>query len=40
MLRLVKIAEDPDAEVPELARDVCRMMRDQIARLTDGIDAL
>ena len=38
--RLAKVVDDPDADVPELARDVCRMLLNQIAYLTARIDAL
>ena len=40
MPRLAKVVKDPDADVPELAREICRMLLDQIAHLTDRIDAL
>jgi len=38
--RLAKVVDDPDTGIPELARDVCRMLLEQIAHLTDRIDAL
>jgi transposase len=38
--RLERIVEDPDADIPDLARDICRMLLEQIAHLTDRIDAL
>jgi len=38
--RLAKAVDDPDTGIPGLARDVCRMLLDQIAHLTDRIDAL
>ena len=38
--RLAKVVDDPDTGIPDLARDVCRMLLDQIAHLTDRINAL
>lgn len=38
--RLAKVIDDPDTGIPDLAREVCRMLLDQIAHLTDRIDAL
>ncbi len=38
--RLAKVVDDPDTDVPELARDICRMLLEQIAHLTDRINAL
>jgi len=38
--RLAKVVDDPDSDVPELARDICRMLLEQIAQLTARIDAL
>jgi transposase len=38
--RLERVIADPDANIPELARDICRMLLEQIAQLTDRIDAL
>ncbi|SFA45306.1 Transposase IS116/IS110/IS902 family protein [Paracoccus halophilus] len=38
--RRAKVVDDPDIEVPELARDICRMLLDQIAQFTARIDAL
>ena len=38
--RLERVIADPDADIPELARDICRMLLEQIAQLTDRIDAL
>ncbi len=38
--RLARVIEDPDADMPELARDICRMLIEQIAHLTDRINAL
>jgi transposase len=38
--RLERVIEDPDADIPDLARDICRMLLEQIAHLTDRINAL
>jgi transposase len=38
--RLADVVEDPDAGIPDLARAICRMLFEQIAHLTDRIDAL
>jgi hypothetical protein len=38
--RLAKVVDDPDTDVPELARDICRVLLAQIALLTDRINAL
>ncbi len=38
--RLERAVEDPDAGIPDLARDICRMLFEQIAHLTDRIKAL
>jgi len=38
--RLAKIVEDSETDIPELARDICRMLIEQIAHLTDRINAL
>ena len=38
--RLEKVIADPDADIPDLAREICRMLLDQINQLTDRIDAL
>lgn len=38
--RLTRVIEDPDADIPDLARDICRMLVEQIAHLTDRINAL
>src|SRR6056297_3716985 len=38
--RLVRVIEDSDTEIPALARDICRMLLDQIAHLTDRVNAL
>jgi len=38
--RLAKVVDDPNAGVPELARDICRMLLEQIAHLTERINAL
>ncbi len=32
--RLERVIADPDADMPELARDICRMLLEQIAHLT------
>ena len=38
--RLERVLKDPDTDIPDLARDICRMLLDQIAHLTDRINAL
>ena len=38
--RLADVVEDPDASIPDLARAICRMLIEQIAHLTDRINAL
>jgi transposase len=38
--RLERVVEDPQAALPDLARDICRMLLEQIAHLTDRIKAL
>ena len=38
--RLERVLEDPDADIPDLARDVCRMLLEHINHLTDRIKAL
>lgn len=38
--RLAKIVDDPDMGMPVLARDICRMLLEQIAHLTERINAL
>ena len=38
--RLERVVEDADADIPDLARDICRMLLEQIAHLTDRIKAL
>lgn len=38
--RLAWFVEDPDAGIPALARDICRMLLEQIAQLTDRVNAL
>jgi len=38
--RLTRVVEDPEADIPDLARDICRMLIEQIAQLTDRINAL
>ncbi len=38
--RLERVIADPDADIPDLARDICRMLLEQIAHLTDRIKAL
>jgi transposase/transposase InsO family protein len=38
--RLAKVVDDPDADIPDLAREICRMLLEQIAQLTDRINAL
>lgn len=38
--RLAKVVDDPSTDVPELARDICRMLLEQIAQLTARINAL
>jgi transposase len=38
--RLARVVEDCETDLPELARDICRMLIEQIAHLTDRINAL
>ena len=38
--RLERVLADHDADIPDLARDVCRMLLEQINHLTDRIKAL
>jgi len=38
--RLAQVVADPDAGIPDLARDICRMLLEQIAQLTDRINTL
>jgi len=38
--RLAKMVEDPDTDMPELARDTCRMLLEQIAHLTERLKDL
>ncbi len=38
--RLARVVADPDAGIPDLARDICRMLLEQIAQLADRITAL
>ena len=38
--RLAKVVDDPETDVAELAREICRMLLEQIAQLTDRINAL
>ena len=38
--RLAKVVDDPGTDVAELAREICRMLLQQIAQLTARIDAL
>jgi transposase len=38
--RLAKVVDDSGTDVPDLAREICRMLLDQIAQLTGRIDAL
>ena len=38
--RLEGVVADPDAGIPDLARDICRMLLEQIAQLTDRINTL
>jgi transposase len=38
--RLAGVVEDPDTDMPGLARDICRMLIEQIAHLTDRLNAL
>ena len=38
--RLERVVGDPDADLPDLARDICRMLLEQITHLTDRIKAL
>ncbi len=38
--RLAKVVDDPGTDIPELARDICRMLLEQNTHLTDRINAL
>jgi len=38
--RLARVVEDPEADMPELARDICRMLLEQIAHLTERLKDL
>jgi transposase len=38
--RLERVVEDPEADIPDLARDICCLLLEQIAHLTDRINAL
>jgi transposase len=38
--RLARVVEDPDTDMPELARDICRMLLEQIGHLTGQLKAL
>jgi len=38
--RLERVVADPDAGIPDLAREICRMLLEQINHLTDRINAL
>src|SRR6056297_2352013 len=38
--RLARVVEDPDTDMPELARDICRMLLEQIGHLTDRLKDL
>jgi transposase len=38
--RLKRVVEDPRASLPDLARDICRMLLDQIAHLAERINTL
>ncbi len=38
--RLERVVKDPDADIPDLARDICRMLLEQITHLTDRIKEL
>jgi len=38
--RLARVVEDPDTDMPELARDICRVLLEQIGHLTDRLKAL
>jgi transposase len=38
--RLAKVVEDPDTDMPELARDICRMLLEQIGHLTERLKYL
>ncbi len=40
VLRLTRIVDDPEAGISDLARDICRMLRELIAQLTDRINTL
>jgi transposase len=38
--RLAQVVKDPEAKIPDLARDICRMLLGQIAQLTERVRAL
>jgi transposase len=38
--RLARVVDDPEADIPGLARDICRMLIDQITHLTARINEL
>lgn len=38
--RLAKVVDDPDTDIPELAREICRMLLELVAKLTGPINAL
>jgi len=38
--RLIRIVDDPGMNMPELARDICRLLIEQIAQLTDRLETL
>jgi transposase len=38
--RLAQVVADPEADIPDLARDICRMLLEQITQLTDRINML
>ncbi len=38
--RLARVVEDRETNLPELARDICRMLVEQVVHLTDRINAL
>ncbi len=38
--RLERVIADPDADIPDLAREICQMLLDQIAQFTARIDTL
>ena len=35
--RLERVLEDPDTDIPDLARDICRMLLDQIVEQASGV---